>query len=235
MARDAVGALVQHAAELERQDGAAAAELETLIDLAGRAGEIRSRAGEVRSALERLPSELDDLVRRTLEAEAETEAASELLRLAEERLAALERARRHKVDEVERARREAATARERLADAHAQVERLRERGDRLRADERSLREEGVDLAGAATAVATELRHLPRVGKDAASAPGETLVELEEWGLLVRSALLVARGTLEIERDRIVAEANALGAAALGEPLAASSVALVRRRLEQELD
>jgi hypothetical protein len=44
-------------------------------------------------------------------------------------------------------------------------------------------------------------------------------------------VLVARGTLESERERIVAEANALGSAALGEQLSATSVALVRLRLE----
>ncbi len=51
---------------------------------------------------------------------------------------------------------------------------------------------------------------------------------------MRSALLVARGSLEAERERIVVEANALGAAVLGESLGARSVALVRRRLETEL-
>jgi hypothetical protein len=45
-------------------------------------------------------------------------------------------------------------------------------------------------------------------------------------------VLVARGTLEAQRELIVVEANALAAGALGEPLGASSVALVRRRLEQ---
>jgi hypothetical protein len=225
---------VQHAAELERQDRAVAAELETLVDIADRAGEIRARGGEVRAALERLPRELEEVARRTREAETEAEVASEQSRLAAERLAALERARRRKVDEIERAQREAETARERLADAHAQIERLRALRDRLRGEERSLREEGADLTGVAAGIAAELRRVPRVGDDAAAPPGDTLAELEDWGLLVRSALLVARGTLEAERERIVAEANVLGAAALSEPLAASSVALVRRRLEEQL-
>ena len=59
-------------------------------------------------------------------------------------------------------------------------------------------------------------------------------ELEEWGARVRSALFVARGTLETERERVVTEANALGTAVLGESLGASSVAVVRRRLEERL-
>jgi hypothetical protein len=45
-------------------------------------------------------------------------------------------------------------------------------------------------------------------------------------------VLVARGTLEAERERIVVEANALAAGALGEPLSGANVALVRRRLEE---
>ena len=84
----------------------------------------------------------------------------------------------------------------------------------------------------AKAIAAELIRIRRIPEAPGLEPGDTLVELEEWGLLVRSAVLVARGTLEAERERIVVEANALAAGALGEPLAASSVALVRRRLEE---
>jgi hypothetical protein len=47
-------------------------------------------------------------------------------------------------------------------------------------------------------------------------------------------LFVVRGTLETERERVVVEANALGSAVLGEALGASSVATVRRRVEQAL-
>ena len=65
-------------------------------------------------------------------------------------------------------------------------------------------------------------------------PGETLDGIDEWGARVRSSLFVARGTLETERERIVVEANALAAAVLGESLGASSVAVVRRRLEERL-
>ena len=63
-------------------------------------------------------------------------------------------------------------------------------------------------------------------------PGDTLADVEEWGARVRAGLFVAQGTLETERERIVAEANALGTAVLGEDLGGSSVALVRRRVER---
>ena len=56
-------------------------------------------------------------------------------------------------------------------------------------------------------------------------------ELDDWGGQVRSALFVVRGTLEAERERVVVEANVLGTSVLGEELGATSVAIVRRRLE----
>jgi len=45
---------------------------------------------------------------------------------------------------------------------------------------------------------------------------------------------VVRGGLEGEREKVVLEANALAAAALGEQAGGASVALVRRRLEESL-
>jgi hypothetical protein len=45
-------------------------------------------------------------------------------------------------------------------------------------------------------------------------------------------LLVSRGTLEAERERVVVEANELAALVLGDSSAGSSVTLVRRRLEE---
>lgn len=234
VAGDAGGAVVARAADLERQDRVLAEELDTLSDLAGRAGELRARSAEVRVALERMPVEIEDVDRRIHEAEEETDAARVQLRLAEERVVSLERGRRPRTDELDRARREAATARELAADAGSRVARLRALRQQLDADERALVEEGASLSRAAADVASELRRIPRIGQAAGRDPGESLAELEQWGALVRSALFVARGTLEAERERIVDEANALGATVLGESLGASSVALVRRRLEQEL-
>ena len=76
-----------------------------------------------------------------------------------------------------------------------------------------------------------MRDVGRVTESAGRAPGTSLADLDDWGSLVRSALFVARGTLEAERERVVLEANALGTSVLGEQLGTSSVALVRRRLE----
>ena len=129
---------------------------------------------------------------------------------------------------------EVATAREALADAGANVARLVSQADQLLAGERALAEESNSLLRSAVEVAADISRFERVTESAHRGPGDTLAELEDWGGQVRSALFVARGTLEAERERIVVEANALGSSVLGETLGASSVALVRRRLQERL-
>ena len=231
MAGTSLEELVSHAAELERRDADLAEELRSLTDVAACARSLRARAAEVSETLERLPDELDDLARREADAQTEVDTAQAGLTRAEERVAALSRARLRQ-DELDRAEREASTARDLLDDTRAEFERLRARAGTLRASEHELHAETATLAHEANAIAAELMRIRRIPEAPGLEPGDTLVELEEWGLLVRSAVLVARGTLEAERERIVVEANALAAGALGEPLAASSVALVRRRLEE---
>jgi hypothetical protein len=95
-----------------------------------------------------------------------------------------------------------------------------------------LRAEAVGLAPVAAQIAAELARAPRIAEGPGLEPGTSLAELEEWGLLVRSTVLVARGGLEADREQLVVEANALAAGVLGDQLGASSVAVVRRRLEQ---
>ncbi len=76
--------------------------------------------------------------------------------------------------------------------------------------------------------------LERVSASGRDVPGDTLGELPGWAARVRAALFVVRGQLEGERERVVREANELGASVLGDPVTGASVALVRRRLEQTL-
>jgi chromosome segregation ATPase len=224
--------LVSHAAELERRDAAIARELDALADVAERAGALRARAAEIRSALARLPAELEELAGRAGSARAGADSAREELAGADERVEGLTRARRRKQAELDRAEREAATARQLLADAEAEVARVLEQLEELRASEPELHQEAETLAREARGIAAELARLPRIPDADGLQPGESLEELEQWGLLVRSAVLVSRGTLEAERERVVVEANALAAGVLGESLGASSVTSVRRRLEQ---
>jgi chromosome segregation ATPase len=231
MAAAPADALLALAAELERRDDAIAGELETVRGLEERAAAVRVRVVEVRDALERLPFELEDVERRRREAEDDAAVARADLDRAASRLAGLESSRRRRDDELDRARKEAATAEEALADTLARQERIDELDAALRADAAKLHGEVGELARAAERVAADLRGLGRLADGARREPGATLQELDDWGGQVRSALFVARGTLEAERERVVVEANELGASVLGEQLGASGVALVRRRLE----
>ncbi len=224
-------ALLAHAEELERRDDAIAGELETVRHLEERAAAVRARVGEVRDWLERLPLELEGVERRRRDAEADAAAARAELDRAASRLAGIESSSRRRDDELDRARKEALTAEEALADTLARRERVDEQEAALRADEAKLQAEVEELVLAAEKVAVDLRRLGRLADGARRDPGTTLEELDDWGGQVRSALFVARGTLESEREGVVVEANVLGASVLGEQLGASGVGLVRRRLE----
>jgi hypothetical protein len=220
-----------HAAELERRDTEIAGELAVVRDLEERVGVIRGRAGIVGEALERVPREREDLARRRVEADEAVTAARADVERTESRVASLESGRRKREDELDRARKEAATARDVLADALGVRARIDERESALVEEGRALVAEGEALAKAAELVAEDVRGVGRVTESAGRAPGTSLAELDDWGGRVRSALFVARGTLEAERERVVTEANVLGTTVLGEDLGAASVALVRRRLE----
>ncbi len=234
MGHDAAAEHLAHAAELDRRDAAIAHELDTIRALAGSAGALRERVGGIREALMRIPRELDELGARREQTETEAMRARAELEAADARLAELERSRRRKTDEIARVRSERTTAVEQLADAETRLARLATRAAELHEEQRVLGQEAAALARRAAEIAAELRRTDRVTERAARDPGVELEELEEWGAQVRSALFVARGTLETERERVVAEANALGAAVLGESLGASSVAVLRRRIEAHL-
>jgi chromosome segregation ATPase len=224
--------LLSHARELERRDSTIARELEAVATVAQRVSAVLERASEVRTALTALPGELDELTRRLGSAENEADAAKSALAQADDRVTALARSRRGKEDELDRAEREATTARQLLADAESEVVRSREHLEELRASEPRLREDAGTLVREAEGLGNELARLPRISETEILRPGESLEQLEQWGLLARSALLVSRGTLEAERERLVVEANELAALVLGDSSAGSSVTLVRRRLEE---
>ena len=234
MGADAAAEHLAHARELARRDEELARELEVVRELDERAGAVRARAREIDEGLDRIPVELAELEARRRETERETTSARAELESAEARLSGLEASRRAKPEEIDRARSEAETARELVADAEAQLERLAAADEELRTEERGLREGAETLPREAARVADDIHGVARVAESARTDPGTTLGEIEEWGARVRSALFVARGTLETERERVVTEANALGTAVLGEGLGASSVAVVRRRVEERL-
>ena len=225
---------VSYARELERQDADVAARIETVAGLLGRVDAIRAAARRVQVALEALPDaiavaeqgERDALAR---EAEARAE-LSEAERRVEEVKASRRASDEAKTEAARAARRAAVTA----ADAADTVARMRERVAALAGDEVALRAEADGLAVEAQHVAREIAEVPRLSESGRAAPGASLAEIDEWGARAHAALFVVRGGLEAEREKVVLEAYALAAAALGEQTAGASVALVRRRLEESL-
>jgi chromosome segregation ATPase len=233
VAADASDALLAHAAELVRRDAEVAGRLQSVRELADRAVSVRARAAGVEAALRSLPGELVELTRRRREADAREAQARRELASAEGRVAELEAGRRRRADEIDRARSELETARESYADAEAEVQRLDASEAALRSEQTSLDAEAAELVAAARSIAGDLKEVDGLAESALRTPGPTVEELDGWGAGVRSALFVVRGTLEAQRERVVAEANALGASVLGEELGASSVTVVHRRLAEQ--
>jgi len=230
---DAAGVLT-HLTELEQRDAELASQIDRVVGLLHRADDIRGRAETVSERLGAIPDELAAHERAEADAlESELAARAELA-AAERRVEDLARNRPAGEDARARAQREAVRAREALGDAVARAERTVADRAALFDDERTLRAEAEALAAAARDVASAINGLPRVSDSGRGAPGATLAELEEWGARAHAALFVVRGGLESERERIVNEASALGASVLGDELTGSSVALVRRRIEQAL-
>jgi len=226
--------LLAHAAELQRRDDAVAEAIASVGDLLARANVVRARATGIREALVALPTELASVDETEAEARRREELARVDLAEAERRLEDATRSRRAGEDAVAQARREVTRAREGLADAGARVRRVLAQREALVDSGRVLQAEAEGLAVVARDIAARIRQTPRVSESGREEPGTTLPELEEWGARVHAALFVVRGGLEGERERIVVEANTLGAAVLGEQLAGSSVTLVRKRLEGHL-
>lgn len=226
--------LVERLAAMERADGHLATSIEHLAEVTARVASIRTRAAQISCALDAMPEAVVDADHAVETAIARERAAAEALAAAEDRVAELHTRRRPSPDDVDQAGRELQRGQEERRDAAVALRRRKEHRQRLDADEQALRAEADELVRQAELVASEIAGIPRVPVVGKGAPGGTLRDLEEWGAQTRAALFVARGGLETERERLVDEANALGSAVLGEPLGASSAALVRRRIEQAL-
>lgn len=224
--------LLDAAAALEARDVELAAALESVDELARRASHVHERALALDSFLTGVPIELAGLEREEAEARDLRGEADRDLAAAER--AAEEAARSRRASEEKRAQTERALAhaREAAADAEARVERIVGRQRQLLDEERAARAEISLLAAEASETAAAVRELPRVSESGRTEPGETLPELAAWADRVGAALLVVRGTLVAERERLLREAGELAASALGEPLYGTSVSMLRRRLEE---
>ncbi len=226
--------LLALAHELERRDADVAARLDAVVAMLRRVDALRQSARRVKADVEAIPGEIEQVEQGERDAQARDMQARRELAEAERRLEEVGRSRRAGEEAkagAERAMRRAAIG---AADAAASVARMRNRLGELAGDAIALRAEGEGLAVEAHDVARAVADVPRLSDSGRAAPGASLDELEEWGARAHAALFVVRGGLESERERIVLEANALAAVALGEPAGGASVALVRRRMEQSL-
>ena len=214
-----------YALELEQRDETAAALLATLAALDRRIGEVRAGAERVAAFRERLPADRTHLETALAEAERQLEAARDAAARAHE---AVERARNE--DARATARRHEAHAASDLHTTEERRDRLVVRGEALDREAEDAEAEAAMLDAAARELSTELESAPRVARPEPPAPG--IEGVLEWAARAHAAVFVAGSGLETERERVVREANELAASVLGEPLYATSVALVRQRLEE---
>jgi hypothetical protein len=235
MVSDRSGELVAYARDLELRDEDVARRIEHAGDVLRRVDAVRMSAERIRIALDAIPDEIARAEAAVVEARArEADARREAVE-AERKLADVQSSRRASEDARAAAERAVRRTSVLVVDAVEAVARQEDRLQLLLSDQVALRAEAEGLAVEAQTVARDVAEVPRVSESGRRAPGTSLAEIEEWGARAHSAIFVVRGGLETERERIVHEATALATAALGEQVAGSSVALVRRRLEQELD
>jgi chromosome segregation ATPase len=180
--------------ELEQRDAAVAAAIEAVTAVERSLEELRARAAEAAEELARLPGDRARVAEaREAAARAVDEARAELGAADEERGAAAQRA-------LELAEAQAAEA----AAAVSAVER--------RAAAAAVERDRVD--DEARLVSDRLSALERIHE--VEPPSAGLAGALDWTSRARAAVFVARSGLEQERERIVREAEELGAALLGE-------------------
>ncbi|MFN8186216.1 MAG: hypothetical protein U0R69_03965 [Gaiellales bacterium] len=203
-----------------------------LDELAARTTALRQQADVLDSLLQTAPVERARLSASLDEARAERDERQRSVAEARDELAAAEggrdeerlaEARRLIVrveDALAMADRRVTTAAETLADHERRVE--------------AARSEAAAVEAAAEAFAAALHGRPGLAPGAGEAPGSGLEEVSRWATAARAALFVARGNVRVERDGVIRQANELASAMLGEPIAAGSVAVVRRQLERRV-
>lgn len=215
--------------ELERRDEAAAAALAEVEELRAAAERIRADAQRLLAFFATMPDERERRAEALRRAEATSTQAESELALAEHEL---ERAKREKervaaARRVEAARDAARTAALEVERSQAAAAQLQQDAERAQAEARALEEEAGRRAA-------DVAAQPRLASDAAARPDAGLVGVADWGARVRPALLLLGSALADEREAIVREANELGSAVVGEPLA-TSVSGVRERLARAIE
>jgi chromosome segregation ATPase len=216
---------LEYVRQLAARDHEVASELELLAGLEADAEAIRGRASELVGFFAALPQRREQLEEHRAAAQAELDQRRQALTDARAELAHAEA--RGSAERIDAARRTVARAEKAVEDGDARIARVAAERAELEAAALAAERELPELLVRARGVAERLRDAPRV-RDSFE-PGDDLVE---WGGRVRAALFLARTGLEREREQVVREAVELGTAALGEPVYGSTVAAVRKRLEE---
>jgi len=213
--------LLTFADELERRDETVAAALARVESQQVEVEEIRTHAAAAAAFLASLPAVLAAHARDEEAADADRRTADAALREAE---AQLEQARHE--DERLHAERAVRHARDEVADAARRAERARGHQEALTREGDERRAEGERLERRVAELHRGLRDV--------EPPAPGLEGVLAWASQARGALLVEHSGLARERDSVVREASELLASVLGDPLAATSVAGLRVRLERAL-
>jgi hypothetical protein len=193
------------------------------------AAAVRGRAEALASVLDRAGPERERLAAALAEAEGLVREREQTLREAEVELGAARNGR----DEgrLKAAERFTVRARDALTSAQRHAGLARQAVDEHKARVDAARRAVPEVETEAGKLAGLLRGLPRLAPGAATPPQPGLGGVVEWARAARAALTVARSSVSSERDALIRQANELGSVLLGQPLAASSVDLVRRQVE----
>jgi len=226
-------ALVAILDELDARDRTLAAMLAELAALTDDVQALRARASETVAGLDGLPADRASATAELEVAHAVLLESAKATAVAQGALDELERGRKPQADQLDRARKELEQA---VADEHDATAR-RDRAAARLADldelELALGAIGEGLVVTARALTVRLRVAPRVADAGRGEPGPGVRDLDEWGARARAALFVSHSTLATERERVLHEANVLGASVFGDA-GALSVALVRQRVAELL-
>jgi DNA repair exonuclease SbcCD ATPase subunit len=192
-------------------DAELSARASALRELDGRVAELRARAEAIDAFFAAYPEE-EPRLRGDLQ-----DARDELVRRQEE-LAGAERRLAETADEEQRIHTEHAVARalDHVAVAEGRIERGQSSYDELERDAAALPGELTELEGRARGVPG----VPPLGRS-----------LVEWASHAHAELFVAAGQIDVQRERVIREANELASMLLGESTYGATVAQALLRVE----
>jgi hypothetical protein len=226
---DPAVALLRELVAADEERAAGLAEIDRLV---AQTAAVRGRADLLTSLIASAPSERARVDGEVSAAERDVHARAQELQQAESELAAAEA----KADEerLAAAKRFLVRARDALSVAEKRAAASRAEASELEERLASAEQEVPVVEARAAALARSLHDRPRLAQEAGREPGPGLDGVAEWSTRARAALFVARNALETEREGVIRQANELGSVVIGEPLVASSAALVARRVEEFL-